>query len=70
MISAFFTLLWRRLDTLEKKMDTDGVKLTTKIDAVDTKLNALIGDFREFKGRTEALLGIKPVPVPVEKVPA
>jgi tetrahydromethanopterin S-methyltransferase subunit G len=64
--TAFFTLLWRRLDTIEKKVDAVDTKLSGRIDSIDAKLNQLTGDFREFKGRTEVLLGFVPRQ-PIEK---
>jgi hypothetical protein len=40
-------LLWRKLDAMEKN-----------IEKIADSLNAHKGDFREFKGKVEALLGM------------
>jgi hypothetical protein len=60
LIAVVSGLLWRKLDAVDKRMEK-----------VDDKLNNLTGDFREFKGKVEALLGVeKKHPEPVEAVKA
>lgn len=51
-IAAFFTLLWRRLDGIDKRLE----EVNKNIDRLSDRLTSLIGDFREFKGKVEALL--------------
>jgi hypothetical protein len=47
LVTLFTGLLWRKLDAMEKS-----------IEKIADSLNAHKGDFREFKGRVEALLGM------------
>jgi hypothetical protein len=47
LIAIVSGLLWRKLDGIDKK-----------IDKIADSLNDHKGDFREFKGKVEALLGM------------
>lgn len=55
LIALCAGLLWRKLDGMEKHMETTD----KSIEKVGDRVGALTGDFREFKGKVEALLGIE-----------
>jgi hypothetical protein len=66
LITLFATLLWRKLDGIDKRLD--GIDKT--MEKISDRLSNHVGDFREFKGKVEALLGTgkkQPEPAIAEK---
>ena len=59
LITIISGLLWRKLDGID-----------TKLEKLSDRLNSLTGDFREFKGKVEALLGVEKKHAEPEKEPA
>jgi hypothetical protein len=52
LMTLFAGMFWRKLDGIDKRME----KIEERLEKLSEKLSNLVGDFREFKGRTEALL--------------
>lgn len=55
MLSAFFTLLWRRLDSVESSIGKriDGIDKTLVVIQADLKM--FYGDQKELKGRVDEI---------------
>ena len=53
LITLFAGLFWRKLDGIDKRIET----LEMRVEKFSDRLGNHTGDFREFKGKVEALLG-------------